>query len=346
MNDKVAVTKPVNALFAAAKEIDSISLRASEAFGGAESFEKELTVAQAVVDLRAALTPEVMAPIMALMNTPLGFKTDQDPNKPSANNPQPKPYSVEQVREFFIESRFRGFHIVGNECNIIAGNFYGCAAGFERLVKKNPGVSNFKDFYEVPRMVSDKGAVIKCKAEWNQNGQPQTLEREFAIRVNAGMGADAIGGKAKRKLFAAVHGRLTGVVTPEGDEADMAAIEVKADVKADASVLFGGQSRSKTEPKDEAKPPADDVPMGGKTPLNTAGAEIISTAQADLASFMAASGVSFDDFRSFVQTKNIAKNTDSWASFDEVPAAVCAACQAQPKAMAELIRKFGNLQPK
>ena len=209
MNDKVAAAlKPVNALFAAAKEIDSISLRASEAFGGAESFEKELTVAQAVVDLRLALTDEVMIPIMALMNTPLGFKTDQDPNKPSANNPQPKPYSVAQVREFFIESRFRGFHIVGNECNIIAGNFYGCAAGFERLVKKNPGVSNFKDFYEVPRMVSDKGAVIKCKAEWNQNGQPQTLEREFAIRVNAGMGADAIGGKAKRKLFAAVHGRL------------------------------------------------------------------------------------------------------------------------------------------
>ena len=128
--------------------------------------------------------------------------------------------------------------------------------------------------------------------------------------------------------------------------ADMATIEVKADVKADASVLFGGQSRSKTEPKDEVKPPADDVPMGGKTPLNTAGAEIISTAQADLASFMAASGVSFDDFRSFIQTKNIAKNTDSWASFNEVPTVVCSACQAQPKAMAELIRKFGNLQPK
>lgn len=258
-------------LMTAAKAIDQISSLAIEAFASAESFEKELTVAQAVVDLRLALTDEVMQPIMALMNTSLGFKTDQDPKRPTANNPQPKPYSVDVVRDVFIESRLRGFHAVGNEFNIIAGNFYGTLAGFERSVKQfknNDGirsVTDVKDTYEVPRTApSGEGAIVKCKCEWRQDGTAQTLEREFAVRVNKGMGADAITGKAKRKLFCAVYSRLTGVVTPDGDAADTAMVDVKAEtVAATAESLFGKSAKAKAKPAI----PADDVPIGGKTPL-------------------------------------------------------------------------------
>jgi hypothetical protein len=213
-----------NELIQAAGRIDEISKRASSAFLGGESFEKALVVAQSIGELKAALTDEVMRPIMELMNTPLGFMTDQDPKRPSTNNPKPEPYTVEIVRDCFIEGRLRGFFPVGNEMNIIAGRFYGALAGFERIVRNHPKVTDFKDTYEVPRRAGSgdaEGALVKCRAEWKQDRVKQTLEREFAVRINRGMGTDAIVGKAKRKLFAAVLSRLTGVVTPEGDATDV-----------------------------------------------------------------------------------------------------------------------------
>jgi len=337
-------------LVSAAKSIDLISCRAMESFGGAESFEKELAVAVAVQELRAALTPEVMQPIMALMNTSLGFKTDQDPKRPSASNPAPTPYSVDVVREVFIESRLRGFHMVGNEVNIIAGNFYGTAAGFERKVKQNHKVANFKETYEVPRSVGDRGATVKCKAEWSQQDAsgkfvPQSLEREFAIRVNSGMGADAVTGKAKRKLLAAVFGQLTGMITPEGDSADTLPIEAKAEqVAAPGAGLFA-------RPAAAAAPvaSADEVPMNGPTPLaDKPGEKLVSPFDIanDLAQSLNTNGVSFDEFRTFIGVKNIAKNTDSWASFEDVPLSVWTALKNAPKTMAELVKKFGKPFPK
>jgi hypothetical protein len=326
----------------AAVNIDRISTAAMEAFSNAESFVKELKVAQAVVDLRLALTEEIMAPIMALMNTSLGFKTDQDPARPSQNNPQPTAYSLEVVRNVFIESRLRGFHCVGNEFNIIAGNFYGTLAGFERQVKQHKNtqgerdVTDVKDFYEVPRMAGDgRGAIVKCRCDWRQDATPQFLEREFAVRVNAGMGADAITGKAKRKLFAAVHGRLTGVVTPEGDTADTAPIEVKATVVETAAGLFGANKKADAAP-------ADNVPMDSKTPFAKEAGVI--TAQQRLATICGEAGVKFDDFRDFVTTKNLSKVADTWTSFDEVPESVCAALQTLPKTTAEMIKKFGTVK--
>jgi len=332
-------------LVSAAKSIDMISCRAMESFGGAESFEKELAVAVAVQELRAALTPEVMQPIMALMNTSLGFKTDQDPKRPSASNPAPTPYSVDVVREVFIESRLRGFHMVGNEVNIIAGNFYGTAAGFERKVKQNHKVANFKETYEVPRSVGDRGATVKCKAEWSQQDAsgkfvPQSLEREFAIRVNSGMGADAVTGKAKRKLLAAVFGQLTGMITPEGDSADTLPIEAKAEqVAAPGAGLFARPAAAAAA----APVAADEVPMNGPTPL--ASSPIALSIANELSKSLNTNGVSFDEFRTFIGVKNIAKNTDSWASFEDVPLSVWTALKNAPKTMAELVKKFGKPFP-
>ena len=91
----------------------------------------------------------------------------------------------------------------------------------------------------------------------------------------------------------------------------------------------------------EAAPVAegDDVPMGGATPL----AKKEPTPQQELERFVSTeSGVSFDDFRSFISTKNISQDSDSWASWDEVPTAVCEILKAQLKTTAELIRKFGK----
>jgi hypothetical protein len=213
-----AVQKRVN-LTAAAKQIDEIARGAVDLFKDAGSFEAEIAVAQTMADMRSLLTPDVMQPIMALMNTDLGFRTDRDPKvtpKDKDGNPL-QPYSMEIVRDAVIEAKLRGFHIVGNEINIIAGRFYACKNGFRRKVTTGKGVTDFRDTYDVPRLVGDKGAIVKCKATWRKEGTEQSLEREFPIRVNAGMGSDAILGKCQRKLLAAVHDRLQGIVTPEGE---------------------------------------------------------------------------------------------------------------------------------
>lgn len=320
------------ALQAAARTIDEISKAAMDAFASPESFERELSVATAVQQMREALTPAVMAEVMALMNSSIGFDTDRNPKKAKAGDVV-EPYSVEVVRDVFIESRLRGFHVIGKEFTIISGNFYAGVNGLDRLVRTHKKVANFRDTYEVPRSIGDKGALVKCKAEWlqsdNQGGlQPQSLDREFAVRVNAGQGADAIIGKAKRKLLAAVLSRLTGTIVPEGDADDVPLAPAKTveAVAAPATALFGKQI--------PAPAPADDVPMNfpPKTPTPV---EALS-AELHLA------GVVFDDFRSFITAKNIAKQADSWASFDEVPLAVADLFSGASKLKAELVKKFGK----
>lgn len=208
-----------------AREIDEAAQGAAALFHGAEvSTEKELLLAMSVVDLRKALTPEVMEPIMSLMNSPLGFLTDRDPSKPSkgpdGNWQVPKPYDVETVRDCVISAKMMGFRVVGNEFNIIAGKCYPAKGGYRRKLtdkKSFPGLTDFRDTYEVPRMVGDKGAIVKCRATWKRNGVEDSLECEFAVRNNANMGTDALLGKAERKLCKRVHDILLGASTPDAE---------------------------------------------------------------------------------------------------------------------------------
>jgi hypothetical protein len=257
------------ALQSAAKSIDEISRTAMEAFASPESFEKELAVASAVTQLRDILTQEVMKEVLALMNTSLGFDTDRNPIKTPVDKDgkQVTPYPVEVVRDIFIESRLRGFHVIGKEFSIIAGNFYAGVNGLERIVRTNKKLTNFRDTYEVPRSVAGgEGALVKCKAEWLQftgpaapnSGQPcipQVLEREFAIRVNKGQGADAILGKAKRKLMAAVLTWLTGTVTPDGEVDEPLSLPKGEPTKSDE--LFAKQSPAPAATAPESAPQTD-----------------------------------------------------------------------------------------
>jgi hypothetical protein len=224
---------------ATARRIDEVSGSAVELFKQAGSFEREIQLALAMSDLRAMLSPEIMAPVMELMNTDLGFRTDRDPKvtpRDKDNNPT-RPYSVEVVRDVVIEAKLRGFHVAGNEFNIISGRFYAAKNGFRRKLtdgKTFAGLANFRDHYEVPRTVGDRGAIVKCRAEWTLNGVKDSLECDVPVKVNSFMGADAILGKAERKLLKRVVDRLSGVTTPEGEvgEEPPAAAPITVEVRA------------------------------------------------------------------------------------------------------------------
>jgi len=188
---------------------------------GAGAFAAAINVANAIDQLKAMLSKEVMAPIMKLQGSSLGFRTDKD---------QAGGYPEEVVREAFIEATLRGFKPVGNEMNILAGRAYYTKEGFEgsliRLSRKGL-ISDYRDDYSIPKIVSENEAVVTASASWKCNGVVGKIENaQFSIKVNRGMGADGIIGKAKRKLKARVYERVTGIAATEGDAND--AIETTA----------------------------------------------------------------------------------------------------------------------
>ena len=204
-----------------AGRIDEIAAGAADLFRSTPSFAQELALAQAITDMRGALTPEIMAPVMALMNTDLGFRCDRPNGK---NN---TPYSMEVVRDVFIEARVRGFRAVGNEFNIISGRFYAAKNGLRRLVTTFPGLTFFKDSYGAPTIhPSGKGsAIVKCSASWKFGGKDEALEADIPVKYDEYSTPDQILGKAERKLLARVYNRLTGMNVPEGD-AEEGALDV------------------------------------------------------------------------------------------------------------------------
>jgi hypothetical protein len=235
-----------------AKHVDEIADGAMELFKGGGSFAVEIQMAKTIGALKAALKPEVMQPIMELQNTDLGFRTDQKTG-----------YPVDVVRDVLIEAKIRGFHMTGNEINILAGRFYAAKAGLRRKVITFPGVTDFKDGYSVPKMVAN-GATVICSAAWKKEGIADNLDCEIPIRVNAQMGADAILGKAERKLLARVLNRLSGISTPEGEAGEDIVVEPMRAPPPPASTpasapapTNGSAARATVSHADRGAPPPD-----------------------------------------------------------------------------------------
>lgn len=255
------------------EKLDKVATDYALADSTKSPFGATFTLAVSMGQMRELLTPDVMKPIMGLMNSPLGFLTDKDPTRQKGDDGKPVvPYSEDVIRDVLIEATLRGFYPAGNEFNVIAGRFYAAKAGIRRKVTTWKGITDFKDFYEVPRTVGDgSGALVKARAEWKLNGTADTLEREFAIRVNKGMGADAISGKAERKLLKAVLDRISGIITPDG-EIDETATASEAAKCAAAKPIFEqvpNNAPAATAPKPETAAPAASVQQPAPAPVTT-----------------------------------------------------------------------------
>jgi len=205
-NTETALAAPTDVWSALEKVAQEASLATLEGQG---RFQKMASLAEGITRLREMITPEIMAPVMALQGTPLGFRTDKDGKGG---------YSMPDVKEALIEAVLRGVYPVGNEFNIIAGRAYITREGMSRLVSEWPCLAKLEIDLGVPTM-KDGGAIVPCTAAWRLNGLPMTLTATIPVKVNAGMGADAILGKATRKILKRVHDRLTGSKAgiPDGD---------------------------------------------------------------------------------------------------------------------------------
>lgn len=249
MSDTTALTIPPEKL----AEIDTIAAdcRVALATRG-QKLSAGFEVADLITRLEAAITDDMMQQVMKLQGHALGFRTDKDGKLNSKGEPDSYPIGV--VRTVFIEATVRGFWTTNNEFNIIAGRFYGCKAGFDRLVKTFPGLTNFQESMAVPEMTGSVGLVAYV-ANWLLEGEPMEYQRSLktlpggqpfddriAVRVNSGMGHDAVLGKAHRKAYAGIYSLLTGhdLLAPEGDAGDSIDVESRPN-KARQSSLFSDQ---------------------------------------------------------------------------------------------------------
>lgn len=172
---------------------------------------KGLMTARLLQTVRGLITPAMMRDIQSLKNTALGFKTDEATRSEG-------PYNEQQVRDVVIAALMDGARVVGNEFNIISGNYYRTKEQLERKVREFPGLREFRYSLSVPEM-SDCRAIVAGWASWKLRGtadrmdfaRTEGFDGRIPVRTYKGQGADAILGKATRKLMYRVLQRLTGI---------------------------------------------------------------------------------------------------------------------------------------
>jgi hypothetical protein len=197
----------------AVAEIETALAQCSaQQLAGLSPISRTLRLAEGMETLRKNLQGDLLANIKALANTKLGFLTDRPPGSD-------KTYADWQIRDCCIEAMIRGASVIGNEFNIIAGTCYLTKEFFERALREWPGLSHLRLLEGVPTTAT-AGCLVPYHASWEVYGVPDELHCDhnsdgdfrIPVRVNAGMGVDAILGKAKRKMLARIFSRLRNAV--------------------------------------------------------------------------------------------------------------------------------------
>lgn len=196
-------------------------------------FSKALLTAVCVERLKGALTEQVMQPIMALQDSALGFRTDRE---------KQGGYPLPAVRDALINAVMVGLLPCGNQWNIIGGRMYVTKEGFTYLLDQ-AGVKYTID-QAVPVM-KNGGAIVHTELSWSEpvTGAKGSKVLEIPVRVNAGMGADAILGKADRKAKCWLYNNLTHSALVDG-EAEVAPARALAATVAEPSFLERAKPRS------------------------------------------------------------------------------------------------------
>lgn len=232
------MTNELMTLEQAAKEIDLVVAKCEPlAMMKSESFSAALAIAESVSTLRQIFRshPEIKKTIQSMQDSKLGFLTDRSPAalaRAERDGKKLRPYTYEEVAETVIEGLLKGYRITNNEMNIISGNFYPAKNGKYRKIIEYPGITDFQYATTPPQYEPDgRYAKVQGFASWKKDGVRASMgfaddakglkdTQIFKVRVNAGMGEDAVIGKAQSKLFARVLERVTGIILQESTDVE------------------------------------------------------------------------------------------------------------------------------
>jgi len=182
---------------------------------------KDLAIAKGLADLRAAFRPELVAMIVGLGGTSLGYRHDMESRNGS--------YPHDVVRDCAIEALLRGVSLTGNQFNIIAGRCYITREGYNALLLSYPGLTSLEKDIGVPQdgrpMGKQELVFVAAAARCKVNGKLISVEcrkdgdfdGRLAVKTFAGE-IDNAKGKAERRLLKLLYERVTGSVIDEPDD--------------------------------------------------------------------------------------------------------------------------------
>jgi hypothetical protein len=236
----------------------------SQLGGGASDFLLGIAQARAVGALTDLINEDVMDDVMRLMNTQLGFKTDRNPAQFDKNGNRHKPYDRETVKTCVIVALLSGAKLIGNQFNIIAGQFYPTKEFSHQAILRFPGLSDL--IFQIGDITKfgDRAAKVEAVASYKVRGQAfeffcrktDFMDLRLVVNCYANSSPDEIRGKAEAKLFRQILSRLTGLaLDPEeqlGVDADV--IETPAVVSAARVAVEKKQESAAAKPQTAAEP--------------------------------------------------------------------------------------------
>lgn len=253
-------------------QIDTITTNLPQVSG--ESFRHTFALAKAITDMELLFeNPDIKATVLAMRGSPLGFLTDKDYGEP---------YAWPIVKRAAIQAMLEKYRLSGNEWNLIGSRFMPVKCGKFRHIIEFPGLSNFDPTTTSATFVFEERAdkygkkveictaKVKCFATWLVDGKKYSIgfgddQLVFKIRVNKGMGDDAVIGKALSKLFGRVLMRLMGVSIPEVDDIDglVSDDDVPENLKSSNPESLPERKPREKEPESSVE---ESPPTGNQTP--------------------------------------------------------------------------------
>ena len=263
-------------------------------------FERTFGLAKVAAQLRNLMPLDMVEKhICPLQGSALGFRTDKDKDELTVTGADGRAlrtgrtgYPALVVRECLIEAVLRGLRPVNNEFNIIAGREYDAKNGLKRLVMEYPGLSGWDATLSIPALLEGgKTAAVEAVAKWNLNGTAcelrygietigdRQVDNRIPVRVNLGMGADGVLGKAEAKLYGRVLAKLTDGAfaenEPDEPEPPLRAVrevgvsDIRPATATETAEAFAGRHKATAatrpaEPQPIAQPPTYvDTPKRG-----------------------------------------------------------------------------------
>jgi len=248
MSNELTTTNQPHASELIDKVVKELQKHLDEATKNGNLITKALVLARALRTLQSLCTPAVMEDMMALQGTVVGFRTDRE--KPKHG---PVGYPVEIVRDVCIQAFLRGFDVTGNNINIIAGNLYPTKEGYENRLQNFPGLRDLQINLEVPEILDSKVALVGATASWLFHGRDGFIEcvksekqdTRIPIKAEDYTTFDAIQGKAKRKLYAKIFERVSGMSFESQDNHET----VDAETVTTVEPLPVVENQTKTKPR-------------------------------------------------------------------------------------------------
>ncbi|MCP4751105.1 MAG: hypothetical protein GY866_09440, partial [Proteobacteria bacterium] len=125
--------------------------------------------ANLLIELRTFFDNEdVKKLVKAMQNTTIGFLTDRPPGG------KKEQYEWNVVKDCCIEALLSGYHLDGNEFNIISSKTYPAKNGLHRKIIETEGVSDFRFNLSPARMENGK-AKVQGYATWKVKGTQQSI---------------------------------------------------------------------------------------------------------------------------------------------------------------------------